>query len=302
MISNDFTPKKPNNFCCQNCDFLTCNKKDYNRHIQTKKHIFNVYQSKSIEKTHKNPYECNCGKTYKDNSGLWRHKKKCSFEEKLFQENEEIPQTNEISELKEFMKYLMKENSEMKNMMMEVIKTGTHNTTNNNHTNSHNKTFNLQFFLNETCKDAMNIMDFVESVKLQLSDLENVGKLGYVDGISNIIVKNLKALDVEKRPVHCTDSKREILYIKDDDKWEKEDEENKKIRKVIKKVADKSARLIPKFKEEHPDCGRAASKFSDQYNKIIVESFDNDLEKEDKIIKNLAKQVIIDKEKYSNLD
>ena len=302
MISNDFTPKKPNNFCCQNCDFLTCNKKDYNRHIQTKKHIFNVYQSKSIEKTQKNPYECNCGKTYKDNSGLWRHKKKCSFEEKLFQENEEIPQTNEISELKEFMKYLMKENSEMKNMMMEVIKTGTHNTTNNNHTNSHNKTFNLQFFLNETCKDAMNIMDFVESVKLQLSDLENVGKLGYVDGISNIIVKNLKALDVEKRPVHCTDSKREILYIKDDDKWEKEDEENKKIRKVIKKVADKSARLIPKFKEEHPDCGRAASKFSDQYNKIIVESFDNDLEKEDKIIKNLAKQVIIDKEKYSNLD
>ena len=302
MISNDFTPKKPNNFCCQICDFLTCNKKDYNRHIQTKKHIFNVYQSKSIEKTQKNPYECNCGKTYKDNSGLWRHKKKCSFEEKLFQENEEIPQTNEISELKEFMKYLMKENSEMKNMMMEVIKTGTHNTTNNNHTNSHNKTFNLQFFLNETCKDAMNIMDFVESVKLQLSDLENVGKLGYVDGISNIIVKNLKALDVEKRPVHCTDSKREILYIKDDDKWEKEDEENKKIRKVIKKVADKSARLIPKFKEEHPDCGRAASKFSDQYNKIIVESFDNDLEKEDKIIKNLAKQVIIDKEKYSNLD
>jgi hypothetical protein len=152
----------------------------------------------------------------------------------------------------------------------------------------------------------MNIMDFVETVKLQLSDLENVGKLGYVDGISNIIVKNLKALDVEKRPVHCTDSKREILYIKDDDKWEKEDEENKKIRKVIKKVADKNARLIPKFKEEHPDCGKAASKYSDQYNKIIVESMggsgDNDLEKENKIIKNLAKQVLIDKDKYSNLD
>ena len=304
MISNDFTPKKPSKFCCQNCDFLTCNKKDYNRHIQTKKHIFNVYQSKSIEKTQKNPYQCNCGKTYKDYSGLWRHKKKCTSEEKIVQDFEEITQTNEIQELKEFMKYLMKENSEMKNMMMEVIKNGTHNTT-NTHTNSHNKTFNLQFFLNETCKDAMNIMDFVDSVKLQLSDLENVGKLGYVDGISNIIVKNLKALDVEKRPVHCTDSKRETLYIKDEDKWEKEDDENKKIRKVIKKVADKNARLLPEFKEVYPDCKKASSPFSDQYNKIIIEAMggsgDNDLEKEDKIIKNLAKQVLIDKEKYSNI-
>jgi hypothetical protein len=151
----------------------------------------------------------------------------------------------------------------------------------------------------------MNIMDFVDSVKLQLSDLENVGKLGYVDGISNIIVKNLKALDVHKRPVHCTDSKREILYIKDDDKWEKDDEENKKIRKVIKKVADKNARLLPEFKEVYPDCKKASSPFSDQYNKIIIEAMggsgDNDLEKEDKIIKNLAKQVLIDKEKYSNI-
>jgi hypothetical protein len=302
MFSNDFTPKNPLNFCCQTCDFLTCNKKDFNRHIKTKKHIFNLFQSKSIEKTQKNPYQCICGKEYKDNSGLWRHKKRCTFEEKNVHEVEDNSQSNEIQELKEFMKYLMKENSEMKNMMMEVIKTGTHNTTNNNHTNSHNKTFNLQFFLNETCKDAMNIMDFVETVKLQLSDLENVGKLGYVDGISNIIVKNLKALDVEKRPVHCTDSKREILYIKDDDKWEKEDEENKKIRKVIKKVADKNARLIPKFKEEHPDCVKSVSRFSDQYNKIIVESFDNDSEKENKIIKNLAKQVLIDKEKYGNID
>jgi len=304
MFSNDFIPKKPFNFYCNFCSFNTCNKKDFNRHNLTKKHIVNVFQSESMEKTQKNPYECNCGKTYKDNSGLWRHKKKCTFEEK---EMEEIPQSNEIQELKEFMKYLMKENSDMKNMMMEVIKTGTHNTTNNNtHTNSHNKTFNLQFFLNETCKDAMNIMDFVESVKLQLSDLEKVGQLGYVEGISNIIVKNLKALDVEKRPVHCTDSKRETLYIKDEDKWEKEDDENKRIRKVIKKVADKNARLLPEFKKEHPDCNKSSSKFSDQYNKIIVESMggsgNNDLEKENKIIKNLTKQVIIDKEKYSNFD
>jgi len=300
MFSNDFDPQKPQNFICDSCHFSSFNKKDYNRHINTKKHIFNVSQSFSIQKTQKNPYECICGRTYKDNSGLWRHKKKC------FKEEEPETQSNEIHELKEFMKYLMKENSEMKNMMMEVIKTGTHNTTNTHHTNSHNKTFNLQLFLNETCKDAMNIMDFVDSIKLQLSDLENVGKLGFVEGISNILVKNLKALDVEKRPVHCTDSKRETMYVKDQDKWEKENDENNKIRKVIKKIAYKNQGLLPKFKEAHPDCGKYHSKFSDQYNKLIVESMggsgDNDLEKEDKIIKNIAKQVIIDKNKYSSLD
>jgi hypothetical protein len=144
-------------------------------------------------------------------------------------------------------------------------------------------------------------MDFVNSIQLQLSDLESVGKLGFVEGISNIITTNLKALDVTQRPVHCTDSKRETIYIKDQDKWEKEDEENKKIRKAIKRVATKNMCLLPKFKEAHPDCSKASSKFSDQYNKIIVESCggsgDNDLEKEDKIIKNIAKITTIDKNK-----
>jgi hypothetical protein len=145
----------------------------------------------------------------------------------------------------------------------------------------------------------MNIMDFVDSLTLQLSDLESVGKLGYVEGISNIIIKNLKEMDVHKRPVHCADKKREIMYIKDEDKWEKEDEEKNRIRKAIKRVVAKNQRLLPKFKEAHPDCGNYHSKFSDQYNKIIVESMggsgDNDLEKEDKIIKKIAKEVLINK-------
>jgi hypothetical protein len=198
---------------------------------------------------------------------------------------------------------ILKENNDLKNMMMEqqnqmieVIKNGTHNTT---YTNSNNKAFNLNFFLNETCKDAMNIMEFVESIKFQLSDLEKVGELGYVEGISNIIVKNLKALDVTQRPVHCTDKKRETLYIKDEDKWEKDDEK-KKMHTMVKKIAHKNARLLPKFKEEHPDCGKSSSKFSDQYNKIIVESMggagDNDFEKEEKIIKRVTKEVIVERD------
>jgi hypothetical protein len=226
------------------------------------------------------------------------HKQTCKPSEESDDENKKS------DELAELVKYLMKENSEMKNMMMEqsnlmmqVIKNGTTQNSHNTN-NSHNKAFNLQFFLNETCKDAMNITDFVESIKLQLSDLERVGELGYVEGISNIIVKNLKDLDVTQRPVHCTDQKRETMYVKDEDKWEK-DEEQKKMHKLVRKVADKNARMVPKFKEAHPDCGKSASRFSDQYNKIIMEAMggkgDNNFEKEEKIIKRVSKEVTVEK-------
>jgi hypothetical protein len=142
----------------------------------------------------------------------------------------------------------------------------------------------------------MNIMDFVDSLQLQLSDLEDVGKLGFVEGISNIIVKNLKALDVTERPIHCADKKREIIYVKDDDKWEKECDQKLKIRKAIKRVATKNQKLLPKFKEAHPGCNYSESKYSDQYSKIVIESMrDDDTEKQDKIIKRIAKEVVIDK-------
>jgi hypothetical protein len=292
-------------FYCECCDYKCYKKYNWDAHLQTAKHLktinFNNLATKNGKNGKKMANNCceNCGKEYNDRSGLWRHKQKCNTNEQTVETNNTQP--NEIQELKEFMKYLVQENSEMKTLMFEVIKNGTHNTTNNttNNTNSHNKTFNLQFFLNETCKDAMNIMDFVDSIKLQLSDLEGVGELGYVDGISKIILKNLKDLDVTQRPVHCTDKKRETMYIKDEDKWEKDDDK-KKLHKVVRKVACKNQNLIPKFKEIHPDYNKYHSKFSDQYNKIIVESMggsgDNDFEKEEKIIKNISKQVFIEKE------
>jgi hypothetical protein len=235
-------------------------------------------------------YICECGKEYKHHSSLWSHKKKCNST------NDTDNNNNEIKELKELMKYLMKENSELKTMMFEVIKNGTHNNT----TNSHNKSFNLQFFLNETCKDAMNIMDFVDSIKIQLSDLENVGKLGYVDGISNIIAKNLNSLDETKRPVHCTDTKREVMYVKDEDKWEKEEDNKPKIRKLIKHVAHKNTKLLKDYKTKYPGCEKSESKFSEKYDKLIIEAFggkgDNDDAKEDKIIKNILKEIKIEKD------
>jgi len=144
----------------------------------------------------------------------------------------------------------------------------------------------------------MNIMDFVDSIKLQLSDLENVGKLGYVEGISNIIIKNLNDLDVEKRPVHCTDSKREVLYVKDENQWfndSKDQNENTKIKKAIKHITHKNTKMLPEFKAKYPDCVYSDSKKSDQYNKIIIEAFGDSLENENKIIKKIAKEVIVGK-------
>ena len=276
-------------FSCEICDFYTSKKTDYIRHQQTLKHSSNILATSSNEKNDKAYKCCFCGKEYADRSGLWRHKKLCT------NINEEINnKEGEDKSDKDLILMLVKQNSDL----MEVIKNGTYvNNTNNSHNN--NKTFNLQFFLNETCKNAMNITDFVESIQLQLSDLENVGRLGYVEGISNIITSNLKAIDVNKRPIHCTDKKRETLYIKDENKWEKEDEEKKSIRKVIKKVANKNVRLIPVFKEVHPDCSKSNSLYSDQYNKIIIEAMggpgENDMEKEDKIIKNISNITMIDK-------
>jgi len=235
-------------------------------------------------------YFCeNCETTFSHQSSFCRHKKKCKV---ATPKNEE----NAAAEIydKDLIVMLIKQSSEM----LDIIKNGTHQT-NNSHNNSHNKTFNLQFFLNETCKDAMNIMDFVDSIQLQLSDLENVGKVGYVEGISTIIASKLKALDITERPVHCTDKKREVIYIKDENKWEKEDEGKLKIRKMIKRVASKNQRLLPKFKEAHPDYRKSTSLYSDQFNKILIESMggsgDNDLEKENKIIRNITKIVTIDK-------
>ena len=290
--------KVANNFYCEKCDYTCCKVYNWKKHLDTAKHLQetngSILETESGKKWQNEKICCEkCNKEFKTRSGLWKHNKNCNYEDI---QNNETPD-------KELIMMLVKQNTqlfEQNNELLEVIKNGTHNTNNShNNTNSHNKTFNLQFFLNETCKDAMNIMDFVDSIKLQLSDLENVGKAGYVEGISNIITTNLKALDVTQRPIHCADKKREVLYVKDADKWEKDDEKTK-IRKAIKRVACKNQRLLPKFKEEHPDCGKYHSKFSDQYNKIVIESMggpgDNDMEKEDKIIKNISKNVTIDKE------
>ena len=297
---------------CNICNYNTSNKYDYEKHVKTIKHKNNESSTKQAilatnlsQKSQDHNFICyNCNRHYKDKSGLWRHKQKCKLKEDSECETEQEKKYDEVTD-KNLIMMLINENKELKtmmleqqNMMLKVIETGTNNTTNITHTNSHNKAFNLNFFLNETCKDAMNIMDFVESIKLQLSDLERVGEKGYIEGISNIIIKNLKDLDVTQRPVHCTDKKRETIYVKDEDKWEK-DNENKKMHKLVRKIQDKNFRMIQKFKEKYPNYYKASSKESDVYNNIIIESMggkgDNDFEKEEKIIKRVSKEIGVEK-------
>jgi hypothetical protein len=298
--------KTTEKFICESCDYSTSYKSNYDKHNLTAKHKKKYFSNglatncnKKVSESIK--YKCHyCNKNYQDRTGLWRHNKKCNTETINVhnQPNNIDALTNLVLEVVKSNNELQKQNAELHKNVIEIYKHSASNT-NIQNINSHNKTFNLNVFLNEHCKDAMNITDFVDSLKIQLSDLESVGKLGFVEGISNIIVKNLKALEVHKRPVHCSDSKREVMYIKDEDKWEKENEEKNKLRKVIKKIANKNSRLLPAFKEKYPDCGKSDSKFSDQYNKLIVEAMggpgDNDYEKEDKIIKKIAKEVTIDK-------
>ena len=312
-LGNDFVAfcgkKHEKKYICDICDY-TCSKKyNWDKHVITARHLKEC-ERKSLEiKSGKKwqkwqgaeLFACeNCKKGFKSSSGLWKHKQKCK-EITLPNNNEDSvhdddgDDDDDIITDKKLILMLINQNKEL----MEIVKNGTHNTINNNNINSHNKTFNLQVFLNETCKDAMNISDFIESVKLQVSDLENVGKVGYIEGISNIIIKNLQALEVEKRPVHCTDQKREVMYVKEDNVWEKEDEANKKLRKAIRTIAHKNICMFKYFREKYPDCENYDSKKNSQYNTIVYESMggkgDNDYEKDTKIIKKIAKVVGISK-------
>jgi hypothetical protein len=304
MEINGTTKNAHKNFNCDICDYTCSFKRDWNRHILSAKHQNwangNNLELKMPKNDHlqKSYHSCNCGKKYITQSGLWKHQKKCDGNLKFDLTNND----NVTSMLFE----VIKSNQELQKQMFEVCKTvqstnniNTINQNNIQHTNSHNKTFNLQFFLNETCKDAMNISEFIDNIKLQLCDLENIGKLGYVEGISKIIIKNLNALDVEKRPVHCSDIKREIMYVKDEDTWEKESDEKQKIKEVISSVVSKNLKLLPEFQKKYPQCMNSESKKSDEYNQIIMETMGGGIgcgeKNKEKIIRKIAKEVTIDK-------
>jgi hypothetical protein len=315
-MATDKSQKVALKFCCNICEYTTTKQYDYIKHNTTQKHIRNILATSSNQLSLKinvlNNFTCNtCNKNYKDRTGLWRHKKTCNNNIVNFELTESKPVVD-YNITSETIVNILKQNNELQQMLLEQNKTiielsknnqitNTNISHNNSHNNSHNKAFNLNFFLNETCKNAMNITEFADSIKLQLSDFENVGDVGFITGISNIIIKKLKALDVTQRPVHCTDQKREIIYIKDEDKWEKEDDKKQKFHKFLKKIINKNQRLILKFQEVYPDYNKYSSPNSTRYDKIVIEALggrgDNNLEKEDKILSIISKTIGVDKEK-----
>lgn len=289
--------KKNPIFCCKLCDY-TCSKKQHiNQHFLSKKHknrVFNNVEN-SVNKTEKIIFSCNCGKTYSDRSGLWRHKKTCNKD--ILNNNMELQQITPelvlklIDQNKELQQTLIDQN---KTIMDLAHKAGTNNSFNNN------KTFNLQIFLNETCKDAINLTDFVNQIKLSINDLEETGKLGYAEGISKVFIKNLNGIDLTRRPIHCSDSKRETIYIKEEHQWTKDDDSKTGLTKAIKQVASKNIKQISEWQKLYPNYSDPDSKQNDKYMKIVLNSMSGSTKEEsdknyEKIVKNIAKETIIEK-------
>lgn len=293
------TPKNADKFMCEKCNFKCSKNSDWTRHVTTSKHK-NLTNPKY--KTQCAPYPCYCGKSYKHLSTLCAHKKKCISKPDAEDDDENMYQGINIKDKDALVLHLLKQNGDLQNKIISICSQPTITNNSNSHCNNNttNNSFNLNVFLNETCKNAMNITDFVSSIKMNLDDLENTGRCGYIEGISNIIIKNLNKLEQHLRPLHCGDSKREVLYIKDNDEWTKETNDKPILTKAIKTIANENIKQISKWKDNHPDCVKSDSKKNDLYLKIVSNSM-NGLTKDEseknihKIITNVAKQVLIDK-------
>ena len=297
MVTKKSPKIKEINFICDICYYKCCKNSEYIKHLLTAKHIGNASGNTKISTR---TFECkNCDKVYKSRKGLWSHTKHCAENVQDLQQNIIIHQTSpeEVKNLTKLVMELMKSNAELQTQLIDVCRSQNINV--NTNINSNNKTFNLHFFLNEKCKDAMNISDFANSFDLKLSDLESVGELGYVEGISKIIVDKLSEMDVYKRPMHCSDAKREIIYIKDDNIWTKEDKNNPKLRQVIKNISFRNMKLVYNWSNTYPESKDNESRLNDKYIKLVLESSGGNgqiLDSENKIIRRIAKKIFIEKE------
>jgi hypothetical protein len=303
-MDTSFTLKNSPNFCCTFCNYICSKKSDLQKHFKTLKHKNGEKEyNKDTKDTTPEKHFCDCGKKYSYHSGLWKHKQVCTYSARKSPNGEkhDNPSNKDIIDM---MKLQMIENQEMRKMMLDqqqkIFELSSKTSISNSNNTICNNKFNLNFFLNEQCKDALNITDFVDSIKLQLSDLESTGQLGFAEGISKIFITSLKQLDTCKRPIHCSDLKREVIYIKDENQWTKENEEKQKIQKIIKEVANKNIKQIPEWVKENPDCSDFESKKNDMYMKIVGNcmSGSTTCEQEkniDIIIKNVAKEVYIEK-------
>ena len=355
-------------YTCENCYFITSNKKDYNRHLLTRKH--SNMNDKTCESdcsnviitptptVKPNVYSCQyCNRIFKSRTTIYQHKAKCKLrveqkqqqnqphilneymepkselntpenyivsahpydiqeEHKEHKEDENINDAtlcvvdDKITITKEMFLALVKDNQEMMKMLKSLTEqqqqqqqqqtSQVNNTTfntNSNNTNCNNPTFNMNLFLNEKCKDAMNMKDFVNSIQLNMTDMENVSRLGYVEGMSNIFIDNLQKTDVYKRPVHCSDVKRETLYVKDDNEWQKEGPDHAKMTNAVLAVEQKNVILVNEWAKANPRCMNSNTRENETYFRLSKAATDGEKDGNiDKVIRKVAKQVVIEKD------
>jgi hypothetical protein len=307
-------------FLCNNCNFVCSKQSNYDKHVSTLKHKIrtntNEYEQKNAEKK---SYDCQCRKSYKHASSLWNHKAKCDFLQNNSDENHYENSNNQLQiavekpEITQIILELVRENKELKTMLVEQHKTMIElsqkptitNNSNNTHTNSHNKQFNLNFFLNEQCKNAINLSEFVENVKLSLSELENVADMGYVDGVTQIFMNGLKDMDIYTRPLHCTDIKREIMHVRENNIWIKDTPEQAKIKSAIRRIAFRNIQQISEWNNQHPESQILDTADFNRAFQIMRESLGDTcpggVEKNnEKVARNIIKAVYVDKNLVEN--
>ena len=285
--------KIPKIFECKCCNYNTSNKKDYNKHLLTAKH------KKEADGSINKPryYICEfCEKQYKSRGSFWKHQQKC---DRVPYTQEILPETSTKTSDSQLIIELLKQNQELQKQLIEAVKTGGQHIENQTNINNNQK-FNLNFFLNEQCKDAINMSDFIENMELDIEDLTETGRLGYVGGISRILINKLQELDIYKRPLHCTDMKRETLYIRENDEWEKQVNPKDKMGKIIGQVANKNCRNIPRWTEEHPEYQVFDSPQNMEYmimTQAVLGGFGEEENKQfkDKIIRGVIKEVMVNR-------
>ena len=311
-IAEKMARKHKIKYVCECCDYKCCKMYNYTQHLITAKHQNNSICQKVAEIAEKmandnkknNKYVCECchytcckQSDYTKHLNTLKHKNRNALTS--IEENATIDaSSNEIKVLKSLIVEVVKSNNDLQKQVLEICKNNNNNSNNNINSviNSHNKTFNLQFFLNEDCKDAMNMSEFIKSIQPKISDLENIGKVGYVEGISNIIIKQLNDTQINKRPVHCSDSKRETLYVKEENKWEKDTDKTKKMARAVQDVDKKTTKLLlTDWKEMNPKCTDSKSKQCDEFTNLAGEVNNGDETNVKKVIKMVATQVVIDK-------
>ena len=317
-LDNDIKQQISNKFYCKKCDYVTSRKNNMNAHLLSAKHQKTTPDNNISAKNNDisatfSKYCCKkCDKKYNDRAGLWRHNKKCVTENEVVDESndeseDELNDESNLLKKDNMIKYLLKENADFKSLIMELVKKefinnsiNTNNTNNTVNSNNNINSFNLNLFLNDTCKGAMNMSEFVDTIAIQMCDLENFAHMDYADGVSRILFKNLNNLDKTQRPIHCTDLKRETVYIKENNCWTKETDEKPNLKSAIRLIAFKNIKHINEWVKEHPGCRDPTTKQNVKYNKIVMNSMSGGTVQEqqdniEKIVKNVTKAVTIEK-------